>query len=604
MDNLIRIATIVNPVVQLNPNKCYEYIVEKIDEVKSKSPDIIVFPTLALSSASCGSLFKNKDLLDSCNLNLYKLAEYTKDMNSYILVGLPIRLDNKVISAIAVLLNGNILSYVPDTGTYDGLDNYKFGDNSDILPLSNEFGCGETVFSVIPTNGKNLIGNMIKSGKANNQIIICPSCVSSNILDNKSSCEAASIVAQSMDCIVVLCNGGLGETSSPYLYDPLIGLFQNNGSEKIINDDKDMVLVSDIDIDTINQYKGNIPFHKSINIKEDCLLKIDSNPFLPISKRDREVYLKQAFDFQVRSLATRLDHIGLKKLVIGVSGGLDSTMAVLACVKVMDKLNLPISNVVGISMPGFGTTKGTKSNAEGLMQGLGIDFREISITKSVEQHFKDIEHDKGNINVTFENAQARERTQILMDIANDIGAIVVGTGDLSEEILGFSTFGGDHLSNYNINSCFTKTVLRELLKYYIEKDLFPQVSDILQSILDTPISPELLPPDKNDKIIQKTEDILGPYEIQEFYAYYFIKHNFSVQKLFDYSKVAFKGKYTDDYLKEKMKMFFKRFISSQFKRSCAPDAAVFVDFPITNVDFYLSSDARPDFFISQIDTLK
>lgn len=612
MENIIRVAALVSTVHQLNPNKCCDEIIRRIDELKTSFADIILFPSLSLCGAGSGSLMRNASILNECKKSLMKIVEHTKNMNCYVIVGLPIKMGSKVISVMAAALSGEVVGYIPDYDEYDGLDRYAPGDKwIDESRFKQDFLCGKTRFSVVPGNGKNLLRNMYSTSHfydnqaSESGLLLVPSSGRACVGDFRNSCDTARTVGKSMNQAVVLCSGGKGESSSPHLYKPYTAMFNGAIGEELqeidtmLMDFDPIFFKGNTNSDFFDHTYSKIPNKKVLPYH----LKISTNPFLPSDSEKKREYLEEAFDFQVKSVCTRLKNIGTKKVLVGVSGGLDSTLALLACVKAVETLGHSAKNVIGISMPGFGTTGTTKSNAKLLMEGLGITYREIPIAKSVEQHFVDIGHSFDNTNVTYENAQARERTQILMDIANDESAIVVGTGDLSEEILGFSTFGGDHLSNYNINSCFTKTVLREMLTYHIDAGIFQSVSDILRDILDTPISPELLPPDKNDRIVQKTEEILGPYEIQEFYAYYFIKYNFSVKKLYEYAKIAFGEKYDSEYLKDKMRLFFTRFIKSQFKRSCAPDAAVFVDFPFTGVDFHLSSDAGYEFFTKQIDAL-
>lgn len=615
MENIVSIAAITNTVSQLSPAKCYENIIENIDKVKDAAPDIILFPSLSLCSSSAGSLLRNKSILAECRKLVSDLAEYTKDMNCYVIVGLPLDGGKKIVSAMAVLLGGEILSYVPDFEEHDGLDTYDIqNDFFNEINFHQSFLTGKARFTIVPCNEKNLFEVALDANNdfvpvAKTDIILVPSSGRSIIGGYKNSCDTARALSRSLDCLTVLCAGGDGESSSPYMYNPFVGMFFGDHYDNTFGTDHSNILMMDFDIDMCKTVGGrnarrmDHPKKSNRQQSSNYVAGVKANPFLPDHPDKKAEFLRESFEFQVKSLAARMKNTGIKKAVIGVSGGLDSTVALLATVKAMEQLGLPSENVIGISMPGFGTTKGTKSSAKLLMEHLNITSREISIEKSTNLHFEDIGHDSQNTNVTYENAQARERTQVLMDVANDEDALVVGTGDLSEQILGFCTFGGDHLASYNINASFTKTVLRELLRFHIENNNFSDVSNILNDILNTPISPELLPPDLDGNIIQQTENILGPYEIHEFFAYYFIKYNFSVKKLFFYAKMIFGNLYSDDYMKDLLRQFFKRFISSQFKRSSAPDSAMFIDFPINEHEFYLSSDAEYDFFVKQIDSL-
>jgi NAD+ synthase (glutamine-hydrolysing) len=276
---------------------------------------------------------------------------------------------------------------------------------------------------------------------------------------------------------------------------------------------------------------------------------------------------EEILNIQVAGLAKRLHHIGVKTAVIGISGGLDSTLALLVTVKAFDKLQLDRKGIVGITMPGFGTTDRTYNNAMALMKTLGVSIREISIAKSVTQHFEDIGHDIAVHDVTYENGQARERTQILMDVANQVNGIVVGTGDLSELALGWATYNGDHMSMYGVNAGVPKTLIRYLVSYVAGE----MATDILFDIIDTPISPELIPADENGQIKQKTEDLVGPYELHDFFIYYFLRYGFSPKKIFIMAQKAFAGEYDDDTIKKWLKTFCRRFFIQQFKRSCLPD---------------------------------
>ena len=298
--------------------------------------------------------------------------------------------------------------------------------------------------------------------------------------------------------------------------------------------------------------------------------KLKGNPFIPSEVDELNRRCDEILKIQSTGLAKRMRHIHCEKLVLGISGGLDSTHALLVCVEALKKLNLPIDNLICITMPGFGTTDLTYTNACNLVNLTGASLLEINVKEASLQHFKDIGHDADIHDVTYENTQARERTQILMDYANKIGAIVVGTGDLSELALGWCTYNGDHMSMYGVNASVPKTLMRHLVKYVADRS-DEKVSETLYSVVNTPVSPELLPPDKNGKMEQKTETTLGPYEVHDFFIYYFIRHNKAPEELFEMAINNFKGKYTEDELKNWLTIFVRRFFNNQFKRSCMPD---------------------------------
>ncbi|MEG0894941.1 MAG: NAD(+) synthase, partial [Oscillospiraceae bacterium] len=332
------------------------------------------------------------------------------------------------------------------------------------------------------------------------------------------------------------------------------------------------VSVFDIDCDTL-PVKNNlydISFSKECNKKDYLMRQISKTPYLPTEEYKRSAYFKDLFALQSNALARRLKNINISKAVIGISGGLDSTIALLCVKNAFDILDIPSQNIIAVTMQGMGTTKSTFENAIALMEGLNCTIKNIPIKDAVLQHFLDIGHDPDIKDVTYENAQARERTQILFDIANKENAIVVGTGDLSEAMLGFCTFGGDNLSSFNVNGSLLKTVIRMLVQYLSENE-FSFIGDILNDILNTPISPELLPADEEGNIAQKTENILGKYILHDFFIYYFVKYNFSKEKLFEYANCAFSNDFSREYIYEKLNIFFDRFTKSQFKRSCCSE---------------------------------
>jgi NAD+ synthase (glutamine-hydrolysing) len=321
---------------------------------------------------------------------------------------------------------------------------------------------------------------------------------------------------------------------------------------------------------------------------------IDKHPFVPSFEKERELRCKEIFNIQSASLAKRLEHTKSKKAVIGISGGLDSTLALLVIVKTFELLNMDKKNIVTITMPGFGTTDRTYNNALDLCRELGTDLREINIVKACIQHFEDIGHDKDIHDVTYENVQARERTQILMDLANKEKGLLIGTGDLSELALGWCTYNGDHMSMYSVNPSIPKTLVRYLVKYVAQNESTEIVSNTLMDILDTPVSPELLPKDKNGEISQKTEDIVGPYELHDFFLYHFIKHGSTKERIFFLAKTAFKNIYSEQEIQKWLDKFMFRFFTQQFKRSALPDGPKVGSISLSpRGDWRMPSDAEP-----------
>ncbi len=585
----------------MRPDTCLDYICSAIDEVRESSPDIIVLPSFALTSASCGSLFHNITLLDSAKTALDELRMVTADLPCFVIVGLVIDDWNKPAPVCAVLHKGELIGFVPAeksvTMKFDG----EYSDK--VLPAGTVFsvgGCRFTVLSYTPDKLTLKTADILASGC---DLVLCPSCApiyAGYISDVR---RAVRLISKSLGCAIALCNGGTGDTSCPYLFGGFAGIYECGDEIRFAahkNADPETcadIVTADIDIDIIGAQKlGGVyvkPYY-SIDIEETkkgILRRIPQNPFLNYPNRD--AYISELFALQVASLMSRIQNSGIQRVVLGVSGGLDSTLALLVAARAMACLELPAENILAVTMPGFGTTDRTYQNALGLMELLGCECREISIKDACLQHFKDIGHDPDTHDVTYENAQARERTQVLFDLANQVGALVLGTGDLSEEALGWCTFGGDHLAGFNVNVCLTKSMIRAAVKYVADSDLFEgkEISRILRDILDTPVSPELLPANNSGEIVQKTEDILGKYDLHDFFTFYFVKYGFRPIKLYRYACVAFGTQLSPDEIKEKLVLFIKRFFGAQFKRSCAPDAAAITETNLLGVNFYMPSDA-------------
>lgn len=421
----------------------------------------------------------------------------------------------------------------------------------------------------------------------------------------------------------VFSSCGFGESTTDVIFAGN-GLIYENGSllaqSKRFSMDEQLI-ISEIDVERIRAERrvnttfaanrGNLGDERVVRIlteftnsKELVLTRsFDPHPFVPKGAELHE-RCEEIFSIQVAGLAQRLLHTGAKAAVIGISGGLDSTLALLVCVKTFDKLGLSRKGILGITMPGFGTTDRTYQNALDLMKALGISTREISIKEACTQHFKDINHDINVHDVTYENAQARERTQILMDIANQVWGMVIGTGDLSELALGWATYNGDHMSMYGVNASIPKTLVKYLVQWVAENDLDDTSKDTLLDIVDTPISPELIPADENGDIKQKTEDLVGPYELHDFFLYYFLRFGFRPSKIFYLANIAFKGWYDEETVKKWLSTFFRRFFSQQFKRSCLPDGPKVGSISISpRGDWRMPSDASPAMWLKEIESL-
>lgn len=603
MNSIIRLTAAVNKVNCANPGDCLEEMLQVLREFpRCDESDIVVFPKLSLCSPSCGSLFRNAGLLEQCADALAELAAATARMEGYIVAGLAWEEMGRPVSVMAVLHRGEVAGMVPTLDDPSPL--YPGDDLPSLLPPDTVFACGDLRFQILGCDPGRLLGHAADAGC---DLILVPCYVPMPAGRRLEICESARLLSRSAGCAVAVVNGGVGDTSFPHIYRGFCAVYECGAELACQTASYESIACTvDLDLDILRagerQSVCPAPRHaiRPIPSKPGLLRPVAPDPFLPAE--NRADYLGELFSLQVRSLVERMGNIGASRLVVGVSGGLDSTSCLLVSAAAMDALGLPRGNVVGITMPGFGTSDRTHFNALNLMELLGVSTREIPIREAVQQHFEDIGH-AGRQDTVYENAQARERTQILLDVANAVGGVVVGSGDLSEEALGFCTFGGDHLAGYNVNVCIAKTVLRELVRYVGESGILQGVDEVIADILDTPVSPELLPPDESGEIGQKTEEILGPYELHDFFLYYFIRCHFRPAKLYFYACVAFAGKLEPEFIKEKLGVFLKRFCAAQFKRSCAPDAADITGLSLLAHNFYIPSDLDPSALLRELQEL-
>ena len=602
--------------------------IKKANMVNTK---VIVFPELSISSYTCGDLFLHNTLLkNSINAIEYILNE-TKNIDMLIAVGAPLLYHNALYNCGYVLYKGKILgivpkSYIPNYSEFyekrwftEGLNitsktvdfsfqkNIPFGTN--LLFSCDDFTFGveicEDLWVTIPPSsyltlmGANIIGNL----SASNELV------------SKADYRRALVQNQSARsmCGYIYSSSGVHESSTDLLFSGHL-IITENGTTLCENERfqrESEIIYSIIDLFKLKAERlKNLSFRDSSKIlyTEPQIINfsydnteildfnryIDKHPFVPSNEALRNERCKEIFNIQSSALAKRFEHTKSQKAVVGISGGLDSTLALLVIVKTFKLLNFPMKNIVTITMPGFGTTDRTYNNAVTLCKELGCDFREINIVKAALQHFEDIGHDAKIHDVTYENVQARERTQILMDIANKEGGLLIGTGDLSELALGWCTYNGDHMSMYSVNPSIPKTLVRYLVKYVAENESTPIASKTLLDILDTPVSPELLPKDAKGNIAQKTEDIVGPYELHDFFLYHFIKHGSSKERIFFLAKQAFKDDYSEEEIKKWLDKFMWRFFTQQFKRSALPDGPKVGSISLSpRGDWRMPSDAAP-----------
>ena len=579
-----------------------------IDISLSEESKLVVFPELSITSYTCGDLFNQQQLLNKSEEALKDLCSYSKDKDILIAVGAPLSFNYCLYNCAFIIFKGDILgivpkSYIPNyTEFYEkrwftegiGLVNktvnlsfqrdIPFGTN--LIFTSGEFKFGfevcEDLWVTIPPSsylsllGANIIGNL----SASNEIV------------SKADYRRGLVSGQSARCMAsyIYASAGVYESSTDLVFSGHLVIGENGSilKENTRFQRDNEIITSIIDVDKLKAERmKNVSFRDSVRFcpyetKEISFsfspMKIntfdryiDKHPFVPSNEVQREERCREIFHIQTSGLAKRLTHTNSKKVVIGISGGLDSTLALLVAVKTFDMLKIPRNNIITITMPGFGTTDRTYNNAINLCKNLGCELREINIVDACLQHFKDINHPVEKHDVTYENVQARERTQILMDIANKDGGLLIGTGDLSELALGWCTYNGDHMSMYSVNCSIPKTLVRYLVKYVAQKELDEPTSAILFDILDTPVSPELLPKNESGEITQKTEDIVGPYELHDFFLYYFIRQGASPEKILFLAKEAFKDDYNEYTIEKWFDKFIRRFFTQQFKRSALPD---------------------------------
>ena len=607
MNSILRIGCAVNRTYPANPKLCGYEIQELLQKMSPQDPDVMLFPSLSLSSPSCGALFHSATLLDACKEQLAQLQIASKEQEGYLFVGLPLLDGGRACSALAVLQKGQLLGYLPTQSSPQELG--KGIDSQMILPQDTLFACGDLKMMVLSCSPLELPKYLDLVENTGCDLVLLPCFHPVQAGQLQAIRQLCACLSRSLGIGIAVANGGAGDTSHPNAFQGYAGVWEC-GQELCFQSSfyESVFTLCDVDADILRASKTFSAFHPVFHTfpgtcgKRGLLRTLVQNPYLPQDPQEQQDYLDHLFHLQASSLAKRMANTGINRLVLGISGGLDSTLALLVSVQALKDLNIPLDHLIGITMPGFGTSDRTYYNALALLEKLQVQQREISIRAGVTQHLADLGHDLQQKNVTYENAQARERCQILLDVANEENALVVGTGDLSEEALGWCTFGGDHLANYNVNSCITKTVVRALVEHCSHLAEFVSCQEILQDILDTPVSPELLPPDEAGEITQRTEDILGPYPLHEFFLYYLVKYGFRPSKLYYYACIAFSAELEPAFIREKLKLFLRRFFTSQFKRTCAPDAAQVTDVALGNA-FPFPSDCGYRAFVDEVDAI-
>lgn len=613
-----------------------ERICEKIKECGAQGAKIVVFPELCITGYSCGDLFLQELLLKHAMKGLKKIAKCTEGTDAIVFVGLPVCYRGKLYNAAAALCGGEILGIVPKTYLpnynefYEARYFAKGMEETVYLDIGDEsVPMGRRLLFTCDTMKELVIGAEICEDLwAPNPPSIDHALAGATLIVNLSASDAAAgkadyrrnlVCGQSarLICGYLYAGAGNGESTQDVVY-PGHNMIAENGtllaeSKRFENE----TVYAAIDLKKLEEERRRTTAFEmgdnagdyeevefSLKTEETKLTaKIDPAPFVPGNKEARDQRCDEILTIQAMGLLGRLKHTGCRCAVIGISGGLDSTLALLVTVRAFDRLGIDRKGILAVTMPGFGTTDRTYANAWNMMKRLGVTGLEVSIKDAVNVHFQDIGLDASKHDVTYENAQARERTQILMDLANKENGMVIGTGDMSELALGWATYNGDHMSMYGVNSSVPKTLVRHLVRYYADTCGDDGLQEVLLDVLDTPVSPELLPP-KDGKISQKTEDLVGPYELHDFFLYYMMRFGFAPGKIFRLAKQAFSGVYEEDVIMKWLKNFYSRFFSQQFKRSCLPDGPKVGTVALSpRGDLRMPSDACAKIWLDEIERM-
>lgn len=624
-DGFVRVSCASFEVKLGNVKANTEELIKACHRAEEENIQVLLFPELCLTGYTIEDLFYQKRVLNEVYEQIEVILDATYELNMIIVFGLPLLHMNKLYNCAMIIEGGEILGVVPKTYIpsyhefYEGRhfasapketteilingEYYSFGTDilfegfhQPYLKIAVEI-C-EDLWAPIPPSSRHCLNGAT--------LILNPS--ASCTLTTKSDYRRLLVSSHSarLICGYAYCNAGNGESTTDVVFSGHHIIAENgNILEESIEYETDLIY-TDLDLEKIVSERLEMTTYENRNDHyhfvpfdiEDADLELDRyydpHPFVPNDEEKRAIRCQEVFDIQIQGLIQRIKATKTKKVVIGISGGLDSTLALLVASMAYQRLGYPSTDIIAITMPCFGTTSRTKNNALTMMQELKVTSLTVDITESVKQHFRDINHDENIHDVTYENAQARERTQVLMDIANQEGGIVIGTGDLSEVALGWSTYNGDHMSMYGVNVSVPKTLVRYLVDYVSSLYQGQPLHDILQDILDTPVSPELLPA-KDNEIVQKTEDIVGPYELHDFFLYHHVRFHYEPSKLYRIALLAFEEQYNPEEIKKWLTLFYRRFFTQQFKRSCIPDGPKVGSVALSpRGDLRMPSDANVD----------
>lgn len=630
-DGFIKVAAATPKIKVADPAYNTEEILKIIDETEKNGASILVFSELTISGYTCGDLFLQQPLLTECKNQLVRIVKATEDKSMLVVVGCPIVVKQKLYNCAVVISDGTILGIVPKTHLPNYSEFYELRHFTSGEGLEKELWFGEE-FGYVDV----AVNQLFRCKEIPELVVACEVCedlwvplppstyhamAGATVICNpsasvetttKESYRRSLVSNQSARLLAayIYADAGEGESTQDVVYSGHHIICENGSvlaeAKRFTNE----IVYADIDVQKLAAERRKMTsfpggqtdeyFEQefSLEIKENKITRtFPKAPFVPDNQDERDKRCDEILSLQSMGLKKRLEHTNCKHAVVGISGGLDSTLAVLVTARAFDLLDIPRENLICVTMPCFGTTDRTYQNAVSLIKELGATLKEVRIEKAVRQHFADIGHDENNHDVTYENSQARERTQILMDMANQYNGMVIGTGDMSELALGWATYNGDHMSMYAVNCSVPKTLVRYLVLYYAETTDNKKLSEVLMDVLDTPVSPELLPP-VDGVISQKTEDLVGPYELHDFFLYYMLRFGFPKAKLYRMAKLTFDGIYDDETIKKWLDKFYWRFFSQQFKRSCLPDGPKVGSVAVSpRGDLRMPSDASPTAWI-------
>lgn len=615
-------------------------IIEAIDKALEQGNKLVVFPELSITGYTCGDLFLQDIILRSAQENVMKIAEHTKGKEIIAVVGLPLTVKGKLYNTAAVVAQGKVLGIIPKMSIPNYTEFYEarhftsgIVDPIPITFMGQEVYFGSRILFQCENLPEFILGvEICEDLWIPNSPSISHCIAGATVIANLSASDEITGKAQfrrelvksqsaKLVCGYIYSDAGEGESTTDVVFSAHNLIAENGTMLKEAQTFQNEMISTELDLGRLKSerrrmhtYLGQntapyqvIPFSLGDKKKELPEIKltryIDPNPFVPSVKEERDKRCKEIIYIQAMGLKTRLAHTGIQCGVLGISGGLDSTLALLVTVKAFELLGLNRKGIIAVTMPCFGTTDRTYRNAIAMAECLGVTLLEIPIRDAVELHFRDIGHDINQHDLTYENSQARERTQVLMDIAGKYQGFVVGTGDMSELALGWATYNGDHMSMYGVNASVPKTLVRYLVSYFAETSEDIKLQEVLNDVLDTPVSPELLPP-KDGEIAQKTEDIVGPYELHDFFLYYVLRFGFEPTKIYRLAKIAFADTYEDKVILKWLKVFYKRFFSQQFKRSCLPDGPKVGSVSVSpRGDLRMPSDASVSLWMNELDKL-